>query len=590
MPTGPMLAALCEVAGSEALGWLLEAGAGDIAFLERDGPAEAADAPREQRPRPPEPFPPHGSSRKLGASGRGVTLYVVDTAIMRSHEDFRASGPLPNGTRVEEGFDAVHDGLGNTSSCSAHGTHVASVAAGAVHGVAEHATIVPVRVLDCSGGASVSSVVRGMSWVAGRAEPPSVAILSLSAGVSPALDAAARALLSAGVHVVAAAGNQNSDACWFSPGRVSGVVTVGASDRRGALLLPGEGHGGSNVGPCIDVFAPGDRVVGAGIAQDDAASFSSGTSAAAPSVAGAMALFLERHPNASPAELQRAVVLSAAPGRVLGLPLGTPNLLLDARNLLRVGLSSPLEFSTPRLEVVTSNDEQTYNVSVRLSREPTSRVEVSFLNVIPSLFAWLDAQPLTFYPSDWNTSQLLQVKFNLQTSDRTKRFNLYFSTSSRDENYEGWNSFLPVYDLRGDTIRHPLVIPGLPFMYTGSTAALQDDYDVECLDSPVAPRRAPDAVFTFMPAASARVVIATCGSSFDTKLFVYHNTTEILESVTQTQCNDDFGRGDCRTQSLLQVDMVAGLHYAIVVDGWNGAYGDFVLRVFSSTGSPLPAL
>src|SRR5437667_4825265 len=89
-------------------------------------------------------------------SGNGVTVYVVDTGIFAEHSDFRG--------HVAAGFNAVAD-AGGTADCNGHGTHVAGVIGGATYGVAKSATLVPVRVLDCTGSGSISTLLAGLDWV-----------------------------------------------------------------------------------------------------------------------------------------------------------------------------------------------------------------------------------------------------------------------------------------------------------------------------------------------------------------------------------------------------------------------------------------
>ena len=88
--------------------------------------------------------------------GCGVVVYIIDTGIRASHEDFAG--------RVASGYDAVDDDYA-PDDCQGHGTHVAGTAVGAKYGVAKAATVVGVRVLDCWGSGYTSDVVAGMDWV-----------------------------------------------------------------------------------------------------------------------------------------------------------------------------------------------------------------------------------------------------------------------------------------------------------------------------------------------------------------------------------------------------------------------------------------
>jgi subtilisin family serine protease len=108
------------------------------------------------------------------AAGAGVTAYIVDGGVRADHTEF--SG------RVAAGYTAFTDG-GGTADCDGHGTHVAGTTAGATYGVAKSATIVPVRVLDCTGSGAWSGIIAGLDWiVAHHVSGPAVANMSLGGG------------------------------------------------------------------------------------------------------------------------------------------------------------------------------------------------------------------------------------------------------------------------------------------------------------------------------------------------------------------------------------------------------------------------
>ena len=182
--------------------------------------------------------------------------------------------------------------------------------------------------LDCTLRGSVSEAVTALAWVVQqkKARPlePMVVNLSLEAtGGSATLDAAVNSTLAAGVTVVVAAGNNSADACGSSPSRVPGAITVAASD-------PGDRFASfSNGGSCVDLLAPGTGVLSAWTGGGGATRVMSGTSQAAPLVAGTAALYLSLHPSASPAEVAAALVAGATTDVVSGVPAGTPARLLN---------------------------------------------------------------------------------------------------------------------------------------------------------------------------------------------------------------------------------------------------------------------
>lgn len=165
-------------------------------------------------------------------------VYVLDTGIRASHEEFRAYGGAPAGTpvpspsggsRVLPGFDAV--GTGSTDDCHGHGTHVAAIAGGLTYGVAKNVSLHPVRVLDCSGRAILSNILSGMDWVAKNAIRPAVVHMSIEGNYNGALNTAVETMVRTnGIHVVTSSGNSARDACNASPASASSGITVAAVD------------------------------------------------------------------------------------------------------------------------------------------------------------------------------------------------------------------------------------------------------------------------------------------------------------------------------------------------------------------------
>lgn len=255
---------------------------------------------------------PLNTSYTYDSNAVGVTMYVVDTGVRASHADF--------GGRVAAGYSAIADGKGS-DDCHGHGTHVAGTAAGAASGVAKGVTIVPVRVLGCDGGGTTSGIIAGLDWIVGHhGAGPAVANLSLGSVAHDSFDSAVRRTIADGVTVVAAAGNDDADACTKSPARVTEALTVAATtstDARSSF---------SNFGSCVDLFAPGSSILSAHHTSDVATATMSGTSMAAPHVAGVAALRLASTPSAVPATVHAAVNDLATSGVVTDAA-GSPNRL-----------------------------------------------------------------------------------------------------------------------------------------------------------------------------------------------------------------------------------------------------------------------
>jgi len=245
-------------------------------------------------------------------SANGVGVYVVDTGINTLLSEFEG--------RLTAGYSAVAGGI---EDCNGHGTHVAATIAGRTYGIAKSATIVPVRVLDCAGSGTYSSVIAGLDWIAASAPSGVSAVVNMSLGgpASSTLDAAVKSLISRGVSVVVAAGNSNTDACTASPARVAEAITVGAttiSDSRASY---------SNFGTCLDLFAPGSAITSAWTGSASATNTISGTSMASPHVAGIIARFIAANPSLSPSQVASSLKSGATQGVIGSVGSGSVNLL-----------------------------------------------------------------------------------------------------------------------------------------------------------------------------------------------------------------------------------------------------------------------
>ena len=258
---------------------------------------------------------PFNSSYTYNTDGTGVSAYIIDTGVYSAHSEFTG--------RVVNGFTAINDGKGS-DDCHGHGTHVAGTVAGTVYGVAKKATIIPVRVLSCSGSGSYSGVIAGIDWTVGhhQAGVPAVANMSLGGGASATVNAAVARAVADGITYVVAAGNENTSACLRSPASAPDAITVAAStssDARASF---------SNWGPCVDVFAPGQSITSAYIGSTTRTASMSGTSMASPHVAGVAALYLASNPSATPATVTSTLLNAATRGIVTNPGTGTQNLLI----------------------------------------------------------------------------------------------------------------------------------------------------------------------------------------------------------------------------------------------------------------------
>lgn len=296
-----------------------------------DGPVHALGAAAVQSPaifgldRIDQRNLPVNNQFNYATDGTGVTVYVLDTGIRATHQEFALS---PSGTRVAAGENFVDDGPDTTADCDGHGTHLAGSIGGKTYGVAKNVTLVPVRVLDCDGYGWDSEIIAGMEWImAQRAaiadpKPPMVANMSFGGDASNQFDMAVRALNTSGVTVVAAAGNEYDNACYYSPGREPVALTVGATDnldRRPSF---------SNFGSCVDLFAPGVNIASAGHTSDTAVRTFSGSSMSTAFGSGVAAAYLQTNPAATPAQVRTALQNAATTGVVSNAGRNSPNRLL----------------------------------------------------------------------------------------------------------------------------------------------------------------------------------------------------------------------------------------------------------------------
>jgi len=270
------------------------------------------------------PLDNHFSSSDDGA---GVHAYVIDTGVRRTHQEFGGRvewiGEFTTGTGANPSVLDADDCDPPPSPDRGHGTHVASIIGGRTFGVARAVGIHSLRILPCTGTTRTDFVaaVRAVNWITAHGSKPAVVNISPARFTTDdrALDEAIGRSIKAGfVYVLSAGGIANLDA--YSPQRVSDAIVVGSTDATDAAVQP-------KYGPHLTIFAPGKNIEGAGSASDTATFSGDGDSYAAPFVAGAAALYLQQHPQATPADVKAALVAAATRGLVRNAG-NAPNLLL----------------------------------------------------------------------------------------------------------------------------------------------------------------------------------------------------------------------------------------------------------------------
>lgn len=264
-------------------------------------------------------------------AGKRVRVYVLDTGIDTDHPEFE--------NRAVWGYNAV--GGSRDVDDHGHGTHCAGTIGGKTYGIAKAARLVAVKVLNSKGEGLISSLIDGIDFVmkdyektidsfheresreylqedkkrhhlirggdrrtsshglrgtglwsgikriftTRKERPRAVVNMSIGGIRSGALNFAVQyASKFLGIHFVTAAGNERENACDFSPASAPNAITVGASDSDNAIAVF------SNIGACVDIYAPGVDILSAWPGRG--ARMASGTSMAAPHVAGVMAVYL----------------------------------------------------------------------------------------------------------------------------------------------------------------------------------------------------------------------------------------------------------------------------------------------------------
>ena len=269
------------------------------------------------------------STFRYRRTGKGVTVYIVDQAVSRTHEEFkRAGGSVA--VSGERWYSAAAEANTVEACGSWHGTHVAGLAAGNVYGVAKDARVVSVAVQPgCQQDGRTSDLIAGLDWVLERHRRvggPAIVSMSLivvSSGAGSVLELMVQELIDAGVIVVVAAGNFADDACNYMPANLDDVITVAAAQLDVVRGVPyASAWASSNTGACVTVWAPGAYVESASSSSDTETAVYSGTSQATPLVSGVIAQFLEGRRDATVAEV-RAFLKGVSVEALTRVPAGT---------------------------------------------------------------------------------------------------------------------------------------------------------------------------------------------------------------------------------------------------------------------------
>lgn len=379
-------------------------------------------------------------------TGNGVTAYIMDSGIRGSHDEFEGRVSMGKDFVVSNNPEDTDPNQEPGEDCMGHGTHVAGTVGGLNFGVAKGINLVSVRVFGCTGISSRSIYVAAIDWITANANGPSVVNMSLGfsndSEHAQATDAALENSINAGINYVVAAGNNAGDACEITPAKAPRALTVGATE------IGDNKAGFSNFGDCVDIYAPGSNITSASY-EDDTSFFAlSGTSMSAPHVTGLVGLYLERNPEATPAEVHAAIIENSTPDAVNNVPYGTRNMVYS--------LWAPVEFTQPTppdLNLKAYGFKEGKNTTIHLDWEPTND---PFINVYRN----------GKYFARWYNDGRYKLQTNGKGNDR-------FMVC--EENYDNCSAEVVAnFDDTGDFVPNISPVPGFTYTVDGLQVQFTD--------------------------------------------------------------------------------------------------------------------
>lgn len=248
-----------------------------------------------------------------------IHTYVIDTGIDVTHDEFEGRATWLANFADQENTD-----------CHSHGTHCAGLVGSKSYGVCKDAKLFAVKVLDCRGSGSTSSVIQGIEFAYKRhleeskksnKTIKSIVSMSLGGGKSFALNKAVKATLkNDNFYFAAAAGNENNDACNTSPAGVKEIFTVMASDRNDNRAYF------SNYGKCADIYSPGVNILSTvpGGKRD----VYSGSSMSGPILVGVLNHYIDLHDDLNMKSLKQLVLEKSSKNQITNNPKNTNNMLI----------------------------------------------------------------------------------------------------------------------------------------------------------------------------------------------------------------------------------------------------------------------
>jgi subtilisin family serine protease len=255
-------------------------------------------------------------------SGKGAHVYVLDTGIRTTHNDFEGRA-VPTLDMTTGGAVECNGDQECANDKQGHGTHCSGTVAGVTYGVAPETTVYAVKVLSDSGSGQFSWSIGALDFVMTKGQKPAVASMSLGGkGVVASIGTTIDEATARGVVVSVAAGNSRDDACGYSPAYVPTAITVGSTNVLNTMSIF------SNYGSCTNIWAPGSQIISCGVSTDWMAKPLDGTSMACPHVSGGAAIVLTAEPNLTPRQVLEKLHANAEDDKIWGLGDDDTNKLL----------------------------------------------------------------------------------------------------------------------------------------------------------------------------------------------------------------------------------------------------------------------
>ena len=488
------------------------------------------------------------------SNGAGVTAYVVDTGIA-PHSEF--------GNRLVAGYTAISDNRG-TTDCNGHGTHVAGTIGSATYGVAEAVTLVPIRVLSCTGSGSTSGVIAGIDWAISHhtSGVPAVMNLSLGGGANVLLDEAVRKAVTDGIVVVVAAGNDGREtdtalhnACLYSPAREPQAITVGSSTSNDAR------SGFSNYGTCVDLFAPGSSILSTWLNGGTATL--NGTSMASPHVAGAVAAIWGTNLSLTSTSIQTMTLASVSANKLSDTRTGSPNLLLH------VPSGSGVAPSPPQNVVAVSGP---------------GRATVTWDAPIDSGSSTITRYTITSTPGNktcsWTSGPLSCTVVGL-SSNVTYTFQVTASNTTNTST-ASTSSNSVVVGLSNNSFSAALPLIGV----SGTETDSNENATLETNEPPLDAGTGGASVwYRYTPAQSGTLSVDTIGSDFDTVLTAYTGST--VNALNRVAFNDDISYFNGVVTSAISLAVSANATYYFRVTSYGSTRGNITLNWSQTLNCPL---